>query len=562
MKNFSFLLILLLFSCKNREDGNKYFDNLKQEIEKKDHSFNKLTNLKKLELKKYSETKNKLYKLSSEYIDMHILSKKENYTKVSKVYELLKLNDGEYEFLISECNFELAIYLEHSSPKLAMQFLDKAIKVEEKLPRKYFLPHLYHVKGRLYYNEGNYQIAMKYFDKALHLFGPNEILFIASMHNNFGLVYSKLGNYEQARREAEIAINILKGKPLKTEEEKDFVHLVNSHLGFYLYKLKKYNECEEYLRPEIQYYLNKPFFYKRKNGVMVTLFDLYKKTNEKRKMMELINYLIEIEPRIKGTENIITCNEVILRYYLELNNNTETVKHISEKLIRLNHQLDEENYKNISNTSYFVADQAIKYIDNKYEYELSFQEKINILITVIFLLLLLISIIMLVAIKNRNKKDKLIFEQKSRILEHNVNMQKNKIKSMHQNIYLKTKIEEDFLKDLRKIKQSNDVDSEQLLRDLYLKVQNLRQIDKKNNLYISESNHENEAFLCKLSKQYPSLTNRELKLCNYFLINLSAKEISSLEGISEGTIRVYKTKIRRKLNISKAESLDKILKKF
>lgn len=63
----------------------------------------------------------------------------------------------------------------------------------------------------------------------------------------------------------------------------------------------------------------------------------------------------------------------------------------------------------------------------------------------------------------------------------------------------------------------------------------------------------------KLSQQFPSLTEQELKLCAYFKLNLSSKEVSLLEGITSGSVRVYKTKIKSKMGLGKEQKLDDFL---
>ncbi|KXH85890.1 helix-turn-helix transcriptional regulator [Chryseobacterium kwangjuense] len=49
--------------------------------------------------------------------------------------------------------------------------------------------------------------------------------------------------------------------------------------------------------------------------------------------------------------------------------------------------------------------------------------------------------------------------------------------------------------------------------------------------------------------KFPFLTTQEKKFCVYYKLNLSSKEISLLEGVTEGTVRVYKTRIKNKMGI-------------
>lgn len=88
---------------------------------------------------------------------------------------------------------------------------------------------------------------------------------------------------------------------------------------------------------------------------------------------------------------------------------------------------------------------------------------------------------------------------------------------------------------------------------------NLIQIDGKQHEIIGESYIEHDDFMDKLANKYPLLTKRELKLCMYFRLDLSSKEISLIENIADGTIRVYKTKIKSKIGLEKDENLSSFL---
>ena len=93
-------------------------------------------------------------------------------------------------------------------------------------------------------------------------------------------------------------------------------------------------------------------------------------------------------------------------------------------------------------------------------------------------------------------------------------------------------------------------------------MNNLINIDKRNIDFTDENTKENKNFVKKLSEEYPQLSIQELQLCVYFRLNLNAKEISMLEKISDGTVRVYKSKIKAKMGLEKDTNLEDILKQI
>lgn len=157
------------------------------------------------------------------------------------------------------------------------------------------------------------------------------------------------------------------------------------------------------------------------------------------------------------------------------------------------------------------------------------------------------------------EKEKIILETSKEILEKDLQLQKEKVKNLHLNLNLRTETQKAFLENLKKIKKTKNIEPEEILRDLQFKINNLIQLDNKDNELINESSLENKLFMDKLSENFPILSHQELKLCVYFKLNLSGKEIAILEKFTVGSIRVYKAKIKSKMGLSKEENLNDFL---
>ncbi len=56
-------------------------------------------------------------------------------------------------------------------------------------------------------------------------------------------------------------------------------------------------------------------------------------------------------------------------------------------------------------------------------------------------------------------------------------------------------------------------------------------------------------FFDNLKKEHPSLTNNEIRLCAYFHINLSTKEIASLLNIDPASVRTAKMRLNKKMEV-------------
>ncbi|KAA1244099.1 two-component regulator propeller domain-containing protein [Aquimarina sp. RZ0] len=83
--------------------------------------------------------------------------------------------------------------------------------------------------------------------------------------------------------------------------------------------------------------------------------------------------------------------------------------------------------------------------------------------------------------------------------------------------------------------------------------------DKESKLFEINFDKSHQEFYEKLSKNYPNLTSKDLRLCAYLKMNLSSKEIAPLLGISSQSVDVSRHRLRKKLNLGAKDNLTNIL---
>lgn len=66
-------------------------------------------------------------------------------------------------------------------------------------------------------------------------------------------------------------------------------------------------------------------------------------------------------------------------------------------------------------------------------------------------------------------------------------------------------------------------------------------------------------FIINLSKKYPNLTPKDIKLCIYLKMNLSSKEMAPMMNISFRGVELQRYRLRKKLNLIQDENLSKFL---
>lgn len=97
------------------------------------------------------------------------------------------------------------------------------------------------------------------------------------------------------------------------------------------------------------------------------------------------------------------------------------------------------------------------------------------------------------------------------------------------------------------------------LMDLKNDIQLLHKLDFGKKIEDSQLKSEVSYLENILADKFDELNAKEIKLCAYFRLGFNTKEISVIEGIDLNEVRLYKTAIRRKLNIDSKTSLKDFL---
>ena len=138
---------------------------------------------------------------------------------------------------------------------------------------------------------------------------------------------------------------------------------------------------------------------------------------------------------------------------------------------------------------------------------------------------------------------------------------------------IKSKSSEAVGKSLSIAKQSEVIDNIQEILDHETDFNKMKSEIKKTIKINALNKHEWETFeenlnqihnqfSINLSKKYPNLTSKDIKLCIYLKMNLSSKEIAPMMNISFRSIEIQRYRLRKKLNLSKEENLSKFLLSF
>lgn len=173
----------------------------------------------------------------------------------------------------------------------------------------------------------------------------------------------------------------------------------------------------------------------------------------------------------------------------------------------------------------------------------------------IILLALVFSVLILISIfyKLKSQKQKTIIARQEKEI---LNKENQEIKNELINISLEAEKHIDFLKEtkdeLKEIKLSTNKESK--INSLFAKANQfvISENDKKE--YQDKIQEIKEDFFEKLNEK-AKLTKTEKKLAALLRLNLTSKEIAEILKVSESTVEVYRSRLRKKLSIDKEVSL-------
>ncbi|MBF4491474.1 histidine kinase [Flavobacterium sp. MR2016-29] len=135
---------------------------------------------------------------------------------------------------------------------------------------------------------------------------------------------------------------------------------------------------------------------------------------------------------------------------------------------------------------------------------------------------------------------------------------------------LQTKSSEVAGKSLSIAKQSEMIDNIQHILDsekdfnkLKSEIKKAIKINEVNKheweIFETNLNQIHNEFIISLSKKFPNLTPKDIKLCVYLKMNLSSKEIAPMMNISFRGVELHRYRLRKKLNLSQEDNLSKFL---
>lgn len=425
------------------------------------------------------------------------------------------------------------IFYDTENPNISLEYHRKALLTYESGGMERKAAYSMNAIGLVFQLLGKNDSAFHYFKKALALSEKNQMTAMTSaILNNIGICKNTAGNYSEAASEFQKALSLA----LPLDDELRTAEILNQ-MAFSYIRLKDYRKADSLLTASR------------------TLIDHSNSNSRKEKLMDNLHtsaLLNEAKGNYKSAFSAIQqymaiSNEIISR------NKSEVV--IAEQLKRETH-LREMQIKDLE------AQQKLR----------SFQLYASI--AGIFLLVV-IAFLAYSRLKNKREKERQIEHVRQLTIQKKLETAILEQEALHSKIEFKNlnlkdlalhvehnrELIRQFLNDLGAVSSKIENKSLQLeftkmIRDFSLNYENNTEAQRTT----SGFGDAHSDFIYNLLKKFPDLTENEQRLCAQIRMNLSSKQIASLNNISVKSVEMARYRLRKHFGLQQKVDLNDFLR--
>ncbi|HAA22405.1 MAG TPA: hypothetical protein DCP28_27915, partial [Cytophagales bacterium] len=122
-------------------------------------------------------------------------------------------------------------------------------------------------------------------------------------------------------------------------------------------------------------------------------------------------------------------------------------------------------------------------------------------------------------------------------------------------IIQKNEFLEDLRQELKQIRKGEPEEMAKKLKGLSKSIDFNFNLDKDWSEFETVFQQVHQAFFDALNRQYPDLSATEVRLCAMIRLNLNSKDISSIMGIAQDSLRIARYRLRKKMGLEKGANL-------
>lgn len=414
------------------------------------------------------------------------------------------------------------VYLNIDKPEQALSLYSKALSLFEKKKDSANIAGITTNIGSIYIQLSDLDIARSYYLKGFEIFkSSGNLSGMAHAYFKLGLLDEMQEKYADALQNLNQSIQLQNQINVNSSGSKTmFLVETNIHIGVSLLELGEIDKAEKYLTGGCEMAIQT----KQLSLVALAaknLSNLYRKNND---FEHALNYY------------------EIFKQYSDSIFNEENVRHLAQ--LELQYQFD------------------AKLIEAELQRKLEAQKRVrqNLVYMLVLgsLLLLLVIVILLLKLEN-NKKRKIAIEHQN--LSEKLEFTSKELTTYVMYLLRKNEFIMSISEKMKKILIEAKPENKKVIRELISELQSNTDMVSWEEFEV-RFQHVYTDFYKRLTDNFPELSPNELRLCAFFRLNMTTKEIAAITYQSLNSIKVGRYRLRKKLGILKDENLVSFLSKF
>ncbi|GAA4461062.1 hypothetical protein GCM10023093_05030 [Nemorincola caseinilytica] len=434
---------------------------------------------------------------------------------------------------------------------LAFQNYQAAYHIYKPIPAAEFpkkREYIYELGGMYYRYEEN-STALRYLKEALNTSAPDDA-FVDPILNNIGLCYRRMKEYDSAEHYFRLIYH-----HAKRINNPAWEGIATGNIGITYFYRKKYDEAIPLIEKDIT--LSTATGQIRNAAESYYMLScIYFERNDLAKTRQLLEDALRLcRPRPFWPDHALAekIYRQLYKTYAAEGNMRMAYLYADSTLNAKDSVVAMHNAENLAR-----ARERIEFIQKKLEAEqLLSQKRAQLIIrNSLIAAIVLLTIIGIMFINRQRLRQKKLLAEKT-VAEKELHHAEAQLDNFKRSVQEKNNLLEQFAIEIERIKQGQVQESDNELLSQLEKATILTDEQWEHFREVFEKVH--KGFFANLKRKIPDLTPSEVRFLALTKLKLSPKEMASMLGISANAIRIYRHRLRRKLDMDKEGMIEELV---
>jgi tetratricopeptide (TPR) repeat protein len=457
-------------------------------------------------------------------------------------------------------------YRKEGNYALSLKTIQESLQLKKMIGEKFTLNETYHNLGRLYLKKKDSLRAMQYFVKAMQLskkYGKSEgvVDLLNAMTAYYLSFKDSLKSTEYSNKAIHYAdsIDYKQGLALAFSGKANCERQNKNYLESIVYS-KKCIELSKFINNNIgieRGYKKTGYAYRKIKQPKKAIY-YYEKSLELVKSMGLHDHLANRYLSLSNVYTDLKEHEIAFSYYRLYKR--QQIKDLNIKSIKEFERLDAkyayERQKTIDSL-HAVEIQKVKEAKLIEEASTNFWKWVTLIISAFSILFIAVYFVL-----QRRKEQVRLEKIQNELLQNEIDYKKKDLKNLAIDITTNKEWAIILVKKIESLKLSTGRKRAKELIELETEIKNKVKVDEATEEFRNKVDLLSSSFYESLTKDFPNLTRNDIRLCSLIRLDMGTKEIATLQNINPSSVKMSRNRLRKKLNLTPDEQLNKFLNTY